>query len=108
MSERGRPVRLCGRDDLADGEARRVDVEGHRIAIVRLGDEFHAVGDRCSHANYSLSDGQVWPEDCALECPKHYSRFNLVTGEPDVFPATQAVPVYEVVVGDDDVEVILP
>ncbi|MDG2113465.1 MAG: non-heme iron oxygenase ferredoxin subunit [Actinomycetota bacterium] len=109
MSESaGTPVRLCGRDELADGEAKRIDVDGHRIAVVRIGDNFHAVGDRCSHANYSLSDGQVWADDCALECPKHYSRFSLVTGEPDVFPATQPVPVYQVVVGDNDVEVVLP
>ena len=49
-------VRLCARDDLAPGEARRFDVDGHRIALVRLGDGFRAVGDRCSHADFSLSD----------------------------------------------------
>ena len=100
-------VTLCAVDDLADGEARRFDVDGHRIALVRIGDDFHAIGDRCSHANYSLSEGQVWPDDCSIECPKHYSRFSLTTGEPDVFPATQPVPVYAVHVGDD-VEVELP
>ena len=101
-------VRMCGRDELADGEARRFDVDGHRIALVRIGDEFHAIGDRCSHANYSLSEGQVWAEDCAIECPKHYSKFDLRTGQPDVFPATQPVPVYEVVLGDSEVAVVLP
>ena len=101
-------VHMCGRDELADGEARRFDVDGHRIALVRIGDEFHAIGDRCSHANYSLSEGQVWAEDCAIECPKHYSKFDLRTGQPDVFPATQPVPVYEVVLGDSEVAVVLP
>jgi 3-phenylpropionate/trans-cinnamate dioxygenase ferredoxin subunit len=101
-------VVLCQPDDLADGEARRFDVEGHRIALVRIGDTFYAVGDRCSHANYSLSEGQVWPDECSIECPKHYSRFDLVTGEPDVFPATRPVPVYRVTVADRGVEVELP
>ena len=30
-------VHMCGRDELADGEARRFDVDGHRIALVRIG-----------------------------------------------------------------------
>ena len=59
---------VCRSDDLADGEAQRFDVEGHRIALVRSGDTIHAVGDRCSHANYSLSEGVVWSEACAIEC----------------------------------------
>lgn len=101
-------VRLCAFDEIADGEARRFDLDGHRIAVVRIGESVHAVGDRCSHANYSLSEGQVWAEDCAIECPKHYSKFSLVTGEPDVFPATQPVPVYGVTVSDGEITVELP
>ena len=99
---------VCQSDDLAHGEAQRFDVEGHRIALVRIGDTIHAVGDRCSHANYSLSEGVVWSEDCAIECPKHFSKFNLLTGTPDVFPATQPIPVYEVRVLSGEVNVDLP
>lgn len=100
-------IPVCRSDDLADGEAQRFDVEGHRIALVRIGDTIHAVGDRCSHANYSLSEGVVWSEDCAIECPKHFSKFNLRTGTPDVFPATQPIPVYQVRVLDGEVNVDL-
>ena len=32
---------VCRSDDLADGEAQRFDVEGHRIALVRIGDTIH-------------------------------------------------------------------
>ena len=99
---------LCSADEIEDGEARRFDVEGHRIAVVRIGDSFHAIGDRCSHANYSLSDGVVWPDECAIECPKHFSKFDLRTGAPDVFPATQPVPIYTVSIANGQVEVDLP
>jgi 3-phenylpropionate/trans-cinnamate dioxygenase ferredoxin subunit len=98
---------LCASEELGDGEARRFDVDGHRIAVVRIGDSYHAVGDRCSHANYSLAEGQVWSEDCALECPKHYSKFNLLTGAPDTFPATQPVPVYETKIESGQLEVVI-
>ena len=67
-------------DDLAPGEARRFDVAGLRIALVRIDDEFHAVGDRCSHEDFSLADGEVWGAECEIECAKHGSTFDLRTG----------------------------
>ncbi|MAO72754.1 MAG: hypothetical protein CL409_01580, partial [Acidimicrobiaceae bacterium] len=61
-----------------------------------------------SHANYSLSDGVVWAEDCAIECPKHFSKFDLKSGLPDVFPATQPVAVYAVRNVDGEIELEIP
>ena len=100
--------RLCAVDDLADGEARRFDVGEHRIALVRLGGEWFAIGDRCSHADFSLSEGEVLIEECALECWKHGSAFDLRTGDPQTLPATQPVPVYPVKVDGDEVLVEIP
>jgi 3-phenylpropionate/trans-cinnamate dioxygenase ferredoxin subunit len=101
-------VRLCATDEMKPGSARRFDVGEHRIALVRIGDDFYAIGDRCSHADYSLSEGEVIEEDCEIECWKHGSTFSLETGEPQSFPATKPVPVYEIVVEGDDVSVVLP
>jgi 3-phenylpropionate/trans-cinnamate dioxygenase ferredoxin subunit len=103
----GERVRLCGREELKSGEARRFDVAGHRIALVRIEDQFYAIGDRCSHANYSLSEGQVYPEEREIECWKHGSTFSLETGEPLSLPATKPVPTYAVEVAGDDVVVEL-
>ena len=102
-----RTIRLCGFDEIAPDSAVRVDVEGHRIAVVRLGDDVYAIGDRCSHADYSLAEGEVLVDDCSIECFKHGSAFSLETGEPDSFPATKPVPVYSVRVVDDDIVVDL-
>jgi 3-phenylpropionate/trans-cinnamate dioxygenase ferredoxin component len=101
-------VTLCRTEELAPGEARRFDVAGRRIALVRIGDEFHAVDDECSHEDYSLSEGEVWPDECEIECPRHGSTFDLLTGEPCSLPATQSIAVYKVVVEDDSVSVELP
>ena len=103
-----RLVRLCATGDLGDGEARRFDVGQHRIALVHLGEEWYALGDRCSHADISLSEGEVLIEECALECWKHGSSFDLRTGEPQSLPATRPVPVYPVTVQGDDVSVEVP
>jgi 3-phenylpropionate/trans-cinnamate dioxygenase ferredoxin component len=100
--------RLCRVDDLAPGTARRFDVGRHRIALVRIGDDFYAVGDRCSHADFSLSEGEIWPDELEIECWKHGSTFSLKTGEPQSLPATRPVPVYDVRVEGDDVWLELP
>jgi 3-phenylpropionate/trans-cinnamate dioxygenase ferredoxin component len=104
----GEARRLCARDELASGSARCFDVDGHRVALVRIGDDFYAIGDTCSHADFSLSEGDVWPDELEIECPKHGSTFSLTTGEPQTLPATQPVPVYEVVVDGEDVKVVVP
>ena len=95
--------RLCATTDLADGEARRFDVGEHRIALVHLSGDWYALGDRCSHADISLSEGEVLVEECAIECWKHGSSFDLRTGEPQSLPATRPVPTYNVKVEGDDV-----
>jgi 3-phenylpropionate/trans-cinnamate dioxygenase ferredoxin subunit len=101
-------VTLCKTDELASGEARRFDVDGHRIALVRIGDEFHAVDDECSHEDYSLAEGEVWADECEIECPRHGSTFDLLTGEPCSLPATRPIAVYKVVVDGDSVSVEVP
>ena len=95
--------RLCKVDDLAPGTAKRFDFGKARICLVRLGDDFYAIGDRCSHADYSLAEGEVWVDDKEIECWKHGSTFSLLTGEPQSLPATLPVPVYTVRVEGDDV-----
>jgi 3-phenylpropionate/trans-cinnamate dioxygenase ferredoxin component len=103
----GERVRLCGRDDLESGCARRFEVGAHAIALVRVEDHFYAIGDTCSHEDYSLSEGEVLVEECEIECWKHGSMFDLRTGEPRSLPATKPVPVYRVEVDGDDVFVEL-
>jgi 3-phenylpropionate/trans-cinnamate dioxygenase ferredoxin subunit len=104
----GRRARALGADELADGQGRRVDIDGERIAVVRTGDSYHAIGDRCSHANFSLAEGEIDCDDLTVECWKHGALFSLRTGEALTLPATQPVPVYDVEVEGDDVFVHLP
>jgi 3-phenylpropionate/trans-cinnamate dioxygenase ferredoxin subunit len=85
---------VCTLDELQPGTARRVDVDGHRIALIRCDDDVYAIGDRCTHADISLSEGEVMCDEREIECWKHGSTFSLVTGEPQSLPATKPVPVY--------------
>lgn len=98
-------VRLCPVKDLASGETRRFDVGDHRIAVVRIGDHVYAVGDRCTHQDVSLSEGDVYTENAEIECVRHGSTFSIITGEALSLPATKPTPVYRVEVMDGDVHV---
>ena len=91
----------CQVDDVADGTARRVLLDGVPVAIVRSDGEIYAIHDVCSHANVALSEGEV--EGQTIECWLHGSRFDLVTGRPTGLPATQPVPVYPVKIDGDSV-----
>jgi len=94
-------VEITRLDQLPRDRGVRVKVGDHRIAMFRIDDEVFAVGDRCSHAEASLAEGEVW--DHTVECPRHGSEFDLRTGEPGALPATQPVPVYPVTVEDGTV-----
>ena len=104
MTVRERVMALA---DLPAGTAKQVKVGDHVIALVRIEDDVYALGDRCSHQDISLSEGDVLCEDKALECWKHGSAFSLVDGEPFSLPATRPVPVYEVEVVDGQIEVVI-
>lgn len=94
-------------DELDDGAARRVDIDGTSVAVVRIGDDVYAIGDVCSHADVSLSDGEVWCDELEIECPKHGSAFSLTSGVPSTLPATKPVPVFDASVVDGHVVVTI-
>jgi 3-phenylpropionate/trans-cinnamate dioxygenase ferredoxin component len=100
-------VRVCRLDELPEVGVAAADVNGTIVALAR--DEnghVHAVNDTCTHANVSLSEGEL--DGCTLECWLHGSRFNMVTGEPSGPPATVPVAVYPVKIDGDDVYVAVP
>lgn len=98
-------VNIIPLEDLPDGQGVRVDVGQLQIAMFRIGEEVFALGDQCSHAKASLSEGEVF--DGEVECPRHGSPFDLKTGDPQTLPATSPVPTFSTEVRDGDVYLIL-
>jgi 3-phenylpropionate/trans-cinnamate dioxygenase ferredoxin component len=96
-------VRACALADVPADEALAVTIGDLEVAIARNDDEFFAIRDLCSHAEVALSDGEV--EECQIECFLHGSRFDLRTGKPTSFPATEPVATFPVEVRGTDVYV---
>lgn len=88
--------------EVEPGSAVRVVLRGVPVAVVRCEDgSVHAIGDTCTHADVSLSEGDI--EDCTVECWLHGSRFDLRTGRPLALPAVRPTPVFPVTIDGDDV-----
>lgn len=94
-------VEIAELESLPRDRGVRVTVADRTIAMFRIGDEVYAIGDQCSHAEASLAEGEVF--ECAVECPRHGSEFDLRTGEPHSLPATAPVPIYSVSIEDGTV-----
>jgi nitrite reductase/ring-hydroxylating ferredoxin subunit len=96
-------------DELADGQARQVPAAPH-IAVYRVGDDFYATQDSCSHEEWSLGeDGEL--EGHEVTCSLHMARFDVRDGRALCLPALQPLKTYPVSitdgrivvdVGDDD------
>jgi len=93
--------------DVPPGGLLRVEVAGHTLCVAHAVDgSFYALEDECPHEQAWLSEGEL--EGCEIECPLHYSRFDLRTGEVRSLPATMSATTYHVEVEGRDVYVNLP
>lgn len=92
-------VRIAPVADFPAESGLRIEIADHRVAMFRVGEDIYAIGDRCSHAEASLAEGEVFDDE--VECPRHGAAFGIADGEARTLPATSPVPVYKVDVEDD-------
>ena len=93
--------------DVPPGHAARVEIGDVPVAIFNVAGEFHCLDDTCSHAEASLSDGDLDIARCAIECPLHGSAFSLQTGDPLSLPAVEPVRVHHIDTSDGVIRVAL-
>lgn len=68
--------------DLKFGPGAPVQVDGHWLAVFRLGERLVAIDNACPHASAPLCDGTVL--DGKVACYLHCWEFDLATGACDV------------------------
>jgi 3-phenylpropionate/trans-cinnamate dioxygenase ferredoxin subunit len=81
-------------DTLVEGKPVAIEVDGTPVCVVKVADEVFAVEDTCTHAEASLSEGEV--TGGKIECWLHGAEFDLKTGEALTPPATQALKTFKV------------
>ena len=96
---------ICPIAELPPGAKRVVTWEDLEIGIVNCGGDIVAIEDRCSHDNGDLMEGDVDPDRCTVECPRHGSLFDLRTGKPLTLPAYVPIDTFAVTVEDGVIRV---
>jgi 3-phenylpropionate/trans-cinnamate dioxygenase ferredoxin subunit len=99
---------VCDVEALDEAVPVRATLDGIEIVVVRCGAEIYCLENVCSHEHFALSDGEVDPDTCEIECARHGAMFDLATGEPRSLPATRPVRTFPVVVHDGKVTVEMP
>ena len=94
--------------DFEQGVPRQLKVDGRVLVAVRVDEQVFVLDDRCSHEEFSLSEGEVDVETAEIECARHGAMFRLSDGAPMTFPATRPVQHYDVVQRDGRLEVETP
>jgi nitrite reductase/ring-hydroxylating ferredoxin subunit len=96
-------IKAATTDELADQQAKLVELEGQKIALFRVDGAFYALSDTCTHRGGPLSEGEV--EGTEVTCPWHGAKFDLRTGAVLGPPAPQGVKSYQVRVTGADIEI---
>jgi 3-phenylpropionate/trans-cinnamate dioxygenase ferredoxin subunit len=94
--------------DFEEGVPRQLHVEGRTLVAVRIDETLFVLDDRCSHEEFSLSDGEVDVDTQEIECARHGAMFRLSDGVPVSLPATKPVAHYDVREEDGRLQVVLP
>ena len=89
--------------DLADRDVVGREVDSREVAIYRLEGGYFATSGTCTHANASLSEGEV-VEGC-IECPLHFGLFDIATGRAMGAPVSMDLTAYPVRVEGSRIEI---
>jgi nitrite reductase (NADH) small subunit len=106
-------------DDVRRDGCRVVTVEGRRVGVISVGDDFYAVSDRCPHMGASMCTGSLSgtflpsePHELrygldqrVLRCPWHGWEFDLESGRSLLEPRRYGLRTYRVT--EDDGQVVL-
>ena len=98
-------VTLAPAAELPPGERMVVQIGRLWAAIFNIAGQVSAIQDTCTHDGGQLAEGELI--GCEIECPRHGARFDLRDGRVTAPPALVPVPVFDVRIVDDTIQVAL-
>jgi nitrite reductase/ring-hydroxylating ferredoxin subunit len=98
--------RIAGFTAPAPGDLTTVTVDGKKLGVTVDDGQAYAFDDTCTHAQCSLSGGEV--EDRAVICPCHFAAFDIETGAVRNGPAQTALRCYRAELADGTLTVEVP
>ncbi|KAK6192405.1 hypothetical protein SNE40_003876 [Patella caerulea] len=99
-------IEACSVDDIQDGGMKDVEVEDGKILLVQRGQEYFAVGGKCTHYGAPLVNGSM--SNGVVRCPWHGACFNVQTGDIEDFPGLDSLPTFDVSVKNGKIYIHVP
>jgi len=93
-------------DEIPSGGSKSIIVDDIPALLIRVGDNFYAIEDVCTHDGQPLADGPI--NGTEITYPRHGARFDVTTGAAVWMPATEPVATFPVEVRDGQVYVQPP
>ena len=90
-------------DPLSAGEKVASEIAGKEILVCRIGDEYLAVANRCTHSAWPLAEEAV--EGWEITCTLHGARFDLRDGCPTAGPANKPLATFPIELRDGELYV---
>ncbi len=99
--------------EFREGQPKRVELEGKGVLVAKVGGNFYAIGDKCTHRECSLSNGTL--EGTIVTCACHGSKFDITSGKVVAWVSRRPIlgaitsfmksdePVYQVMVKEDEI-----
>ena len=94
-------VDLAVTDEVAEGQAVKVETQGLVLAVFQVEGDFYVTDDTCTHGPGSLSEGCILGD--MVECNFHNGAFNIRTGEVMEPPCMTPLKTYPVSVRDKQI-----
>jgi 3-phenylpropionate/trans-cinnamate dioxygenase ferredoxin subunit len=91
------------KNELTPGTPKLVMVEGVPVCVALIESDVYAIGDTCTHADASLSEGEL--NGSLIECWLHGAEFDMRTGEVVTPPATAPATKFHVQVDGEAVTI---
>src|SRR3972149_1513456 len=80
--------------EISPGGRKSIVVDETPALLLRVGDQFYAIEDVCTHDGQPLTDGPLNGNE--ITCPRHGARFDVTTGRPLCMPGTEPAETFDV------------
>ena len=102
MSENAsRTIRVAASEELQEGKALVVQVEGRTVALFRVEGRCYAIANACPHRGGPLAQGEV--KGHVVTCPWHGWTWDVRTGANVRIPALKKVECFAVTEADGEI-----
>jgi 3-phenylpropionate/trans-cinnamate dioxygenase ferredoxin component len=91
-------------NEVQEGQILALNLDDTPVALTRVEGKIIAFGDVCTHDDGPLAEGEI--DDHCVVCPRHGARFDLTSGKA-TFPAAYPIPIYEIRIEKDEVQINL-